>query len=152
MIGLRAGEWLRRYGVAEVTGVCAALLAAWAADAAGAPLVVVAYAATAGENLGFYGTIVGRQVAIDRRLAAGEGERYSIAHLWRTAFELLIEFGPAELLDSVVIRPLAMGVGVGLLGRDTGVIAGKVAADVSFYLPVILSYELRRHAARRPRT
>jgi hypothetical protein len=147
----RAGDWLRRYGLAEVVGVCTALLAAWLADAVGAPLIVVAYAATAGENVGFYGTIVGRQVALDRRLAALEGERYSTPHRWRTARELLLEFGPAELLDSFVIRPLAMGIGVRLLGRDAGVIVGKLAADVTFYLPVILTYELRRHGAGRPR-
>jgi hypothetical protein len=147
----RAGDWLRRYGVAEVVAVCSALGAAWLADAAGAPLLVVAYAAAVGENVGFYGTIVGRQVAHDWRLAAADGERYAAPHLWRTTRELLLEFGPAELLDSFLIRPFAMGLGVRLLGRDAGVVAGKLAADVTFYLPVIMTYELRRQAARRPR-
>jgi hypothetical protein len=145
----RAADWLRRYGVAEAAGICTALLAAWLADALGAPLVAVAYAATMGENVGFYGTIIGRQLAWDRRAARAGGERYSARHLWRTTRELLLEFGPAEVLDSVVVRPLAIGLGVRFLGRDAGVVAGKLAADVSFYLPVILTYELRRRAAGR---
>jgi hypothetical protein len=110
---------------------------------------VVAYAGAVGENVGFYGTIIWRQLSADRRVAGASGERYAGAHLWRTTRELLLEFGPAELLDSLVIRPIAMGLGVRLLGRDAGVIAGKLAADVTFYLPVILTYEMRRQARRR---
>lgn len=147
----RASDWLRRYGGAEVAGLCTALLAAWLADATGAPLMVVAYAATAGENVGYYAVIVGRQVTQDRRLAAAEGERYAGPHLWRTTRELLLEFGPAELLDSFVFRPFAMALAVALLGRELGVVAGKLAADLTFYLPVILTYELRRQSTRRPR-
>jgi hypothetical protein len=147
----RVRDWLRRYGVAEVAGVCIALLAAWLADALGAPLIVVAYAAAVGENIGFYGTIVSRQMAFDRRRAALAGEQYSAPHLWRTTRELLLEFGPAELLDSLVIRPLAMGLGVRLLGESVGIVAGKLAADVTFYLPVILTYEMRQHARKNAR-
>jgi hypothetical protein len=147
----RAGDWLRRYGIAEVAGICTALVAAWLADAIGAPPVVVAYAATAGENVGFYGTIVGRQVASDRRLASAAGERYRGKRIWRTTRELLLEFGPAELVDSFVVRPLTMGLGIRFLGRDAGVIAGKLIADVTFYVPVILTYEMRRQAERRSR-
>lgn len=148
----RAGDWLRRYGVPELVGTVAAMLAAWAGDAGGAPLVVIAYAATIGENAGFYGTIVAREIAAHRRDARVNGERYDGWHLWRTIRGLLLEFGPAELLDSLILRPLAMGLGVRFLGRQVGVVAGKLAADVSFYVPVVLTYELRRNAARRARS
>lgn len=148
----RAGDWLRRYGIAELAGICTALVAAWVTDGLGAHPVAIAYAAALGENVGFYGTILGRQVAADRLLAGDAGERYGGRHVWRTARELLLEFGPAELLDSLVLRPFAMGLGVRFLGRDVGVIAGKLAADVTFYLPVILTYEMRRQAKKRSRT
>jgi hypothetical protein len=145
----RTSDWLRRYGVPELMGTGAAMLAAWAVDAAGAPLAAIAYAAAVGENIGFYGVIVAREIAAHHRDASAHGERYDGWHLWRTIRGLLLEFGPAELLDSLVLRPLAMALGVRFLGRQVGVIAGKLAADVSFYLPVILTYELRRQAARR---
>jgi hypothetical protein len=143
-----AAEWLRRYGPAELLGICTALLAAWLASTAGAPLVAVAYAGAIGENAGFYGTIVIRQIAADRGHARGGDERYRGLHLWRTARELLLEFGPAELLDSFILRPLAMGLGVRLLGETAGIVAGKLVADVTFYLPVILTYEMRHHARK----
>jgi hypothetical protein len=146
----RAGDWLRRYGTAEVVGIGAALIAARLAESAGLHAIALAYAATIGENLGFYGTIVARQVAHDVRLARAVGDRYTGRRIWKTTRDILIEFGPAELLDSFVIRPLAMGVGVRFLGRNFGVILGKLVADITFYVPVIVTYEVRRSLEREP--
>ena len=146
----RAGDWLRRYGSAELAGISGALIAAWLAEAAGVHAVALAYAATIGENVGFYGTIIARQAARDMRRAREAGDRYSGRRIWKTTRDILIEFGPAELLDSFVIRPLAMGIGVRYLGRNAGVILGKVVADITFYVPVIVTYEVRRSLEREP--
>ena len=64
--------------------------------------------------------------------------------------DLLLEFGPAELLDSLLIRPAALATGLALVTPPAlGALAGKLVADLLFYLPTIASYELiRRH--RRP--
>ncbi|HKC37959.1 MAG TPA: hypothetical protein VKC15_00310 [Gemmatimonadales bacterium] len=43
-----------------------------------------------------------------------------------------------------------MGFGTRLLGRALGVPFGKLAADVTFYVPVILLYEWRRLRAAAP--
>jgi hypothetical protein len=64
----------------------------------------------------------------------------------RTWRGLFLEFGPAELLDSGLIRPLAMAVCIRMLGWGFGIVTGKVLADVVFYLPVIWVYEHRRQA------
>ncbi|HEY5940651.1 MAG TPA: hypothetical protein VIT87_07520 [Gemmatimonadales bacterium] len=64
----------------------------------------------------------------------------------RTWRGLFLEFGPAELLDTGAIRPLAMAVCTRVLGWGLGIVAGKVLADVVFYLPVIWVYEHRRPA------
>jgi hypothetical protein len=41
-----------------------------------------------------------------------------------------------------------MAAGTHYLGRGWGVPAGKLVADLIFYVPVILSYELRRRLQR----
>ena len=47
---------------------------------------------------------------------------------------LLAEFGPAELLDSLLIRPAALFLGVLLLPDPVwGLLAGKIVADLVFY-------------------
>ena len=57
---------------------------------------------------------------------------------------MLAEFGPASVLDTLVTRPLAMALGTRLLGLPLGVVAGKVSADILFYLPVIFMYERKK--------
>ena len=52
---------------------------------------------------------------------------------------------PAELLDTFVIRPAAIGFAVWLLGPALGILAGKLLADVAFYVLAIATHEhLRR--------
>jgi hypothetical protein len=147
-VTLKALEWLRRYGVAEVVGTCTALAGSWLVQRLGGNLVAAAYGAALGENVGFYGTIILRDFVADRRVARAAGHAFGARGALRTAGALLLEFGPAELLDSVVLRPLAMGIGTRQLGWELGVVAGKLAADVTFYVPVILTYELRRARRR----
>jgi hypothetical protein len=118
------------------------------AKSAELPIAAVGYAGAIGENVGFYCTIVPLQLIADRRLAMTGGEVYGGLQLWNTARDLLLEFGPAELLDSLVVRPFAMGLGVRMLGSTVGVLVGKLVADVTFYLPVILTYESRRRARK----
>ena len=110
--------------------------------------IAAAYGAVLGENLGFYGLIVARELRSDRRLAHAHGQHYGTRGALRTAASLMLEFGPAEALDSIIIRPAAIGLGTLYLGRPWGVIAGKLAADVTFYIPVIVAYEMQRRIAR----
>lgn len=55
----------------------------------------------------------------------------------------VVEFGPAEILDTVLIRPAAMYLASWATGNVVvGVLIGKVAADVIFYGLAITSYEM----------
>ena len=66
-------------------------------------------------------------------------EQSAVAPTWRRAVVrtfmlLLAEFGPAELLDTLLIRPAALTLGVFLLPDPLwGLLAGKVFADIVFY-------------------
>ena len=143
----KGAEWLKRYGVAEVAGLCTALLGAFAARALTGSEIAAAYGGAIGENLGYYGVIVGREVVHDQRAASAAGRGYGLAGAGGTARNLAFEFGIAEVVDSTLLRPLAMGLGLRLLGGGLGIVAGKLAADLTFYVPVICAYELRRYLA-----
>jgi hypothetical protein len=152
----KAMEWIRRYGPAEVIGSVMAVAGAFVAPEITAILtgsnpqyawvrdVAVAYGGTIGENLGFYSVIISRELRSDRRNLIERGSHYGLRAATGTVWNLLMEFGPAEILDSLVVRPLAMGTGASLLGLGSGVFAGKIVADIGFYIPSILSYELRQ--------
>jgi hypothetical protein len=113
--------------------------------------VVAAYAAVLGENIGFYGVIIARDIATARAAASADGRILSVRDAVSVATGLMIEFGPAEVLDSALVRPLMIGVGTRWLGPGFGVVVGKIAADILFYIPAILVFE-RRHRRHRDGT
>src|SRR5688572_12878710 len=136
-------RWLRRYLPAECVAMPCALLAGFAAaEWTGSP-AAAALAATWGENAGFYGLMIGREIAQRRSLRALPG----------VVRDLAVEFGPAEALDSLLLRPAAVYAGLALAPHPAlGMLAGKLAADVTFYAPAIACHELQRAWARDART
>ena len=49
-----------------------------------------------------------------------------------TPRNLFIEFGPTEILDSLVTRPLMIDLGMRFLGQGFELIIGKIGADILF--------------------
>lgn len=121
--------WVVRYLPAEIVGtasmvVAGLLVTIWTDHAA-----VIALAALVGEIIGFYAvlavTIYAEQAQVSRSIRAAIG---------RTGLLLIAEFGIAEVLDTLLIRPAALMLGVWLLPDPLwGLLAGKVAADIVFY-------------------
>jgi hypothetical protein len=146
---VRLGEWIGRYGLAELCGLVSAVTGSWLARLATGDAVASAYGGALGENIGYYGVIITREINADARACRDAGRPYGMRDAGRTARNLLFEFGGAEVLDTGVIRPLAMGIGARFLGDTWGVVAGKIAADIAFYVPVIAVYEFRRGRERR---
>jgi hypothetical protein len=132
----RVRHWLKRYLPAEAASVVSALLAAHLAAWLTGNAAVAAVAGAWGENTAYYGVMLFREVLATRDVL-------------RAARDLVIEFGPAEALDSLVVRPAAMFAGTQVIGDLTlGTLAGKLVADVAFYIPAIAAYEVRRSASR----
>jgi hypothetical protein len=144
----KAVDWLRRYGFAECVGISCALLGSFAARQLTGSAIVAAYAAAGGESLGYGGFIIARDFLTASREARSAGRSLTLRAGGGVIKGLIVEFGPAGILDTFVTRPFAMGVGAHFLGPQRGVIAGKLAADVLFYVPVILTYEWRKRKRR----
>lgn len=133
--------WLWRYVPSEILGTAVALTVAWWALALGGGAAAAAVAATWAECLAYYSLMLAREL----RRHPPRSPRAALA----TLRNLLIEFGPAELLDGLLVRPTALYAGMALLpGLAAGVLAGKLVADLIFYVPAVISYELlgRRRA------
>jgi hypothetical protein len=133
----RAGRWLRRYGPAEIAAIIGSYVGYLGVLAAGGGALLAAWLAAWTENIGFYSVMVGRTL---RQAPAGQR--------LRGLAQLAAELGPAEALDSLLLRPIAVAGAVQFLGIGWGVLVGKLAADATFYLIAILSHErLRRRTA-----
>lgn len=134
--------WLRRYLPSELLGVTAMLLCAWLATGLGANPAATALAATWAENTAYYGLMLFRDLRAGPRARSGA--------ILATLRNTLLEFGPAELLDSLLIRPALLYAGIMLAPHlALGVTIGKLAADCCFYLLTISCFELLQRHTRR---
>ncbi|ANJ26316.1 hypothetical protein [Agromyces aureus] len=148
----RARVWLRRYLPLEVCGTIAALLGAWVAYEASGSLAIAAIAGSLAESVGYYALVVVRAARDHaasvrvRRVRAGRGRgRAALVTAWLTIRSVAVEFGPAELVDSVLVRPALLWAASAALGANPWAwLVGKLAADAVFYAIAIVSFELGR--------
>lgn len=121
--------WIRRYLPAEIVGTAAMLFAGLGVSLWTSVPAIIAVAGLIGEIVGFYAVLA---VTIYREQRTVTGTR---RRAWaRTLLLLIAEFGAAELLDTLLIRPGLMMLGVWLIPAAMwGLLAGKIVADIVFY-------------------
>jgi hypothetical protein len=136
-------EWVRRYLPCEIAGTVGELGGAAVAYLATGSLAAAAITATVGASAGYYSAAYVSAL----RWSSGEnrGRRWPSRLLVSNVLALrsvAVEFGPAELIDSIAVRPVAFYVSP-LMFHNTiaGWIFGKLVSDLAFYLCAILSYE-----------
>lgn len=143
LTGKKIREWLRRYLPCEIAGTTCemggAALTYHVTDSAAAAAIV----ATIGASVGFYAAafIAAVRTAYRMDRSVSRSSR-ALRATYRALRSVAIEFGPAEVIDSLLIRPLAFYFGPMLFGGlATGWIFAKLVADVGFYALTIFSYE-----------
>ena len=150
----KALEWGRRYLPCEIAGTAGELGGAGLAYAMTGSITGAAIVATIGASAGYYAAAYG--AAVRATYANRRHLPWMARVITANALALrsvAIEFGPAEVIDSLLIRPFAYTLGPLLFG---GMVAGwifaKVVADIGFYVLAIFSYERFRGllAVRRP--
>ena len=136
-------EWLRRYLPNEIAGWAGELGAALAVYYSTGSFALAVVAGTIGASVGYYATAYINGVRWTYRAYAGRGAvtRIVIANV-KTIRSIALEFGPAEVIDSVVIRPVMLYLWPYLLGNvAVGWVIGSLTADIAFYVMAIFSYE-----------
>src|SRR4051794_11173872 len=142
-IKIKAKEWLKRFLPAELTGTIAAVAASYITHYCTNNAIAAAYAGSIAETLGFYLTICTGEVLSKQRKLKAINKRLSFADFMHIVKNILFDFGVAEILDSLLLRPFFMYIFPRWLNNYTiGILAGKLASDICFYIPVILSYEV----------
>lgn len=122
-------DWIKRYLSAEIVATATAYIASDLTYKLTKSEAYAALAATHAGNIGYYGTIISRDLVKENNSLRKELGR------------VVAEFGPAFIIDSFFARPLLTKYATERLGRLEGVVTGKALSDAVFYSIVIPSYE-----------
>ena len=136
-------EWVRRYLPCEIAGTVGELGGAAVAYWLTGSMAAAAITATVGASAGYYAAAYTSAVRWAYREYNGRPRpaRLVVANLFAVR-SVAIEFGPAELIDSIAIRPLAYYLGPVMFDNVVvGWIFGKLVSDIGFYVLAIVSYE-----------
>jgi hypothetical protein len=142
-------EWVRRYLPAELLSVVATLAGAWVGLQNTHSPLSAALAGTWAGNVAYFGWLLAQDVQLARRQCHAQHQPYTRRTFGRNVRALVVEFGLAEVMDSFLIRPALLYYMPRWLGSFTGgVLAAKFLADVTFYIPAIVGYELSKKQLR----
>ena len=142
-------EWIKRYGLAEILSLFSTVLASWITFEYTQSQFKMAVVATWAGNIGYFGTILIQDIFGAKAQLKSVGKQYTTETFYKNVRALFVEFGIAEAFDAFLIRPTLLYYFPLWLGNlSLGVVVAKFTADISFYLPAIISYELSKRKLR----
>lgn len=142
-------EWLKRYGLAEVISLILTVMSCWLTFHFTQSKIATALMGTWVGNVGYFGVIVIKDILLAIRQLRAVGKPYSLETFYKNVRALFVEFGIAELIDTFFIRPTLMYyVPIWIDNLAWGVVIAKFAADITFYIPTIVSYEFSKKKLR----
>ena len=110
---------------------------------------MTALAGTWAGNVGYFGTILIEDILLAIKQLKAVGKQYSLETFYKNLRALFVEFGIAEFFDTLFIRPTLMYyIPIWVDDLSWGVVIAKFAADITFYVPAIISYELSKKKLR----
>jgi len=138
-------EWIRRYLLADILSTLLSLATAWIIHRTTGDNVLAAFFGSAMASISFYGIIAYNDVAKGLKHHGRHRLPYGFISYFKELRNLIIEFGPSEILDVLAVRPFLMYLMPKLMGGFLlGTFIGKMIADVVFFIPAIVMYEFRK--------
>jgi hypothetical protein len=133
-------EWFQRYALAELVGLIFTIVFSSLSMFLGGNIIVSGFVGTWADNLGFYGTIVYKDLKQARKR-----KRLGFGDYCKQLRNAIVEFGPAEYLDSFIIRPFYLSFFPYVLSSYAlAILVGTLLADITYYIPTVISYEFRK--------
>ena len=138
-------EWLKRYLLAEIVSTILSLATAWTIKVCFDENVIAAFAGSAMASISFYGIIAFSDIRKNLNHHQQHEIKYGFISYFKDVRNLVVEFGPAEIIDVIAVRPFFMYLIPRLTGHFLlGTFIGKMIADVAFYIPAVIMYEIRK--------
>jgi hypothetical protein len=149
---LKVREWIKRYLPAEILSIITTLISAALAYKLTGNQITTALAGTWGGNISYFGYILLSDVIQTVKTCRVVEAPYTGKTFLKNLRALALEFGVAEVTDSFFIRPMLMYYLPILVDNlSLGILLAKFAADVTFYVPAIVSYELSKKYLKKSR-
>lgn len=146
----RLKEWFKEFLPAEILGTVTAVVAASIAHFFYDNGIFVAYIGSIGEALGFYLTLLIQRIVALRKKLPQDKKQIRLYDFSLIVANLVLEYGPAGIIDGLLLRPFFMYLFPILLANFTvGIIIGKLVGDVTFYVLVILSHGIKEKIKKR---
>jgi hypothetical protein len=144
-VNRKVKEWVGRYLTAEIVSTVLSLAAAFLVKYIWDNDIMSAYAGSIVASISFYGLILLKDVRSSQNKYKAENRVYNYKSFLKDFRNLLVEFGPSEIFDVVLVRPFCMYIFPKLMGNFMlGTFVGKLFADFIFYIPAIFMYEMRK--------
>ncbi len=139
-------EWLKRYFIAELLGTLISLAFAYTTFLNAHNYLVATAAGLVGEGIGFYGYFISHELLTNHKTYRHLPLLKKLKNiLSTTSTNLIVEFVPAEIADSIFIRPFLMFYVPHIIKPyPLGFIVGKFSADALFYVFAITGYEFKK--------
>lgn len=142
--------WGARYLPAELYSLIVTMIAAvFTFASTNNNHLITALVATWAGSAVYFGYILAVDIRYARQQRHAHGHPYCFQTFVQNVEALVVEFGVAELVDLFVIRPVMMYyVPLWMDDLILGTLVAKLAADMTFYIPAIIGYELSRRWLR----
>ncbi len=145
----RVQEWIKRYLPAEIISIVVTLVSSLLTYKLTESNLTTALVGTWVGSIGYFGTILLIDIYNTNRALKLKSKSYTLKTFGLNIRALFVEFGIAEIFDSLFIRPSLMYyLPIWLNDITLGIIIAKFAADITFYGPAIIAYELSKKKLR----
>ncbi|MES2590157.1 MAG: hypothetical protein V4622_14355 [Bacteroidota bacterium] len=139
-------SWLLKFLPAEIVGTVTAVCAASFCHIFSDNGIFIAYIGSLGEAIGFYLTIIIQNIISFKKKHQVDNRKFSFKVFAKIISTIVIEFGPAGVIDGLFLRPFLMFIFPLLIGDFTlGILVGKIVGDFTFYGLVIMTSEIKTH-------
>lgn len=133
-------EWLNRYLSAEVFSLIGVLFLGTLVQLISHNSIFTAVAGTLGENVGFYGNILYKDIQKRKK----RDHKLTFMGMLKVVRNAAVEFGLAEYLDLIIRPSLMYFFQQAIHNTQLALLVAKFSADITFYSPAILFYEIRK--------